>query len=99
MTVTTQCADNAHIRSGSSLNVTCVSNGSWSGQTLQCECDVGHHNITTIDGRQICLLQGEQPHNHVECVGNIVCICELFTSHWALNYDTRYLHPLQVMTT
>ena len=62
MTVTTQCADNAHIRSGSSLNVTCDSNGNWSGLIPQCECDVGHH-ITTVDGRQIC--QGEQPHNHV----------------------------------
>ena len=56
MTVTTQCADNAHIRSGSSLNVTCDSNGSWSGLTPVYTCDVGHH-ITTVDGRQIC--QGE----------------------------------------
>ena len=64
MNVSTQCADNAHIRSGSSLNVTCVSNGSWSGLIPVCTCDFGHH-VTTIDddGREICLPQGEQPHN------------------------------------
>ena len=34
VTVTTQCADNAHIRSGPSLSVRCTSSGSWSGTLL-----------------------------------------------------------------
>ena len=38
VTVTTQCADNAH-RTSSSLNVRCNHDGSWSGHTPQCECD------------------------------------------------------------
>ncbi|CAI8042608.1 Ephrin type-A receptor 5 [Geodia barretti] len=31
VTVTTQCADNAHVRTGSSLSVRCSSTGSWTG--------------------------------------------------------------------
>ena len=48
-TVTTHCADNAHISFGSSLNVTCASNGRWSGLIPQCECDSGY-----VEVRQIC---------------------------------------------
>ena len=51
--VTAQCADNAHIRSGSSLNVMCVFNGNWSGLTPQCECDDGYHP-TLVHDKQIC---------------------------------------------
>ena len=50
--VTTQCADNAHIYSPS--NVTCTSNGSWSGQIPQCECDSNYYEAK-VGGRQICL--------------------------------------------
>ena len=59
VTVTTQCADNAHVRTGSSLNVTCTSNGSWSGHIPVCECDERHHVTTDDDGRDIC--QGRHP--------------------------------------
>ena len=52
VTVTTQCADNAHVRSGSSLSVRCTSSGSWSGTPL-CECDAGYHAVS-VSGRQIC---------------------------------------------
>ena len=57
VTVTTQCADNAHIISTS--NVTCTSNGSWSGHIPQCECDSNYYEAK-VDGRQICL--GEMTH-------------------------------------
>ena len=52
MTVTTQCADNAH-RTSSSLSVSCTSSGSWSGTTPQCQCDTGYHAVT-VGRRQIC---------------------------------------------
>ena len=52
LSVTTQCADNAH-RSSSSLSVTCSSSGIWGGQTPQCQCDSGYQ-IVTENGRQIC---------------------------------------------
>ena len=53
VTVTTQCADNAHVRSGSSLNVTCNSNGNWSGVTPVCQCNEGYHGIN-INGTLKC---------------------------------------------
>ena len=53
MTVITQCADNAHVRSGSSLSVRCTSTASWSGTTPVCECDAGYR-AATVSGRQIC---------------------------------------------
>ena len=52
VTVTTQCADNAH-RTSSSLRVSCTSSGTWSGTAPQCECDSGYHAVTT-SGREIC---------------------------------------------
>ena len=57
VTVTTQCADNAHMSNSTSLNVTCTSSGSWSGQIPQCQCDEGHHKVD-VSGTQMC--QGEQ---------------------------------------
>ncbi|CAI8041854.1 Ephrin type-B receptor 3 (Fragment), partial [Geodia barretti] len=53
VTVATQCADNAHIRTGFSLNVRCSSSGSWTGTTPQCECDTGYRAVT-VSGRQTC---------------------------------------------
>ena len=58
LTVTTQCADNAHVRTGSSLRVSCTSTGSWTGTTPQCECDTGYHAVT-VSGRQICQTEGK----------------------------------------
>ena len=52
VTVTAQCADNAHIRSGSSLSVRCTSTGSWS-RVPQCQCDEGYQ-VDINDGREIC---------------------------------------------
>ncbi|CAI8024187.1 hypothetical protein GBAR_LOCUS14067, partial [Geodia barretti] len=52
-TVATQCADNAH-RTSTSLNVTCTSDGIWSGPIPVCECDDEHHVSTADDGRDIC---------------------------------------------
>ena len=54
VTVTTQCADNAHVSPGSSLNVTCTSNGNWSGVTPVCECADRNFVTTGDDGRKIC---------------------------------------------
>ena len=53
LTVTTQCADNAHVRTGSSLSVGCSYSGSWTGTTPQCECDAGYRAVT-VSGSQIC---------------------------------------------
>ena len=53
MIVIAQCADNAHIRPGSSLNVMCVFNGSWSGLIPQCECDDGYWP-TMVHNKLIC---------------------------------------------
>ena len=57
VTVTTQCVDNAHISNSTSLNVKCTSNGSWSGQIPQCQCDEGYQKVNG-SGTQTC--QGEQ---------------------------------------
>ena len=54
VTVATRCADNAHVRAGYSLNVTCTSSGNWSGAVPQCDCGSGHHVTTTDDGTEIC---------------------------------------------
>ena len=52
VTVTTQCADNAH-RTSSSLNAFCSSTGSWSGNP-RCACNSGYQTATADGGRQIC---------------------------------------------
>ena len=44
VTVTTQCADNAHL-TNSCPNVECTSIGVWSGEIPQCECDVGYQAV------------------------------------------------------
>ena len=51
--VTTRCADNAHTRTGSSLDVTCSSDGTWSVQIPQCDCDTGYRKISE-NGRKKC---------------------------------------------
>lgn len=48
-----ECADNAHLVS-SSLNVTCVSSGQWSGIIPLCECDHDHHVVTNPNGEDMC---------------------------------------------
>ena len=53
VTVTAQCADNSHNRSGSSLSVRCTSSGSWSGPIPRCKCDAGYHAVS-VNRRQIC---------------------------------------------
>ena len=53
VTVTTQCADNAHIINSTSLNVTCTSNGTWTGLTPHCQCDDGYHKVT-VNGTHTC---------------------------------------------
>ena len=52
LSVTTQCADNAH-KTSSNLSVTCDSNGNWSGQIPQCQCDSAYQTATE-NGRQLC---------------------------------------------
>ena len=53
------------------MNITCDSNGSWSGLIPVCTYD----NVTTEDdGREIC--QGKQPHNKVS---GILCV-DLFVN-------------------
>ena len=69
VTVTTQCADNAHVRSGSSLSVRCTSSGSWSGTTPICECDAGYLPVTVSTGRQVC--QSERKHKNSVMQTNI----------------------------
>ena len=65
--VAAQCADNAHIRPGSSLNVMCVFNGTWFGLLPQCECDDEYHP--------------KMVHNRLICKGYIViCMLLYYTS-------------------
>ena len=52
VTVTTQCADNAHSTS-STLTVRCTSSGNWIGTTPHCECDSGYR-AATVGRKQIC---------------------------------------------
>ena len=52
VTVTTQCADNAH-RTTFSLNVMCDSDGTWSGPIPLCECDIEYYE-DKVNSRQIC---------------------------------------------
>ena len=68
VTVTTQCADNARVRSGFSLSVRCTSSDSWSG-TPVCECDDGYLPVTVSTGRQVC--QSERKHKNSVMQTNI----------------------------
>ena len=54
VTVTTQCADDAHITSGSSLSVRCESDGTWSATNVLCECDEGYEVGNNDNGRETC---------------------------------------------
>ena len=54
VTVTTQCADNAHVNNGSSLNVSCESDGTWSVTNALCECDEGYEVGNNDNGRETC---------------------------------------------
>ena len=42
VTATARCADNAHVSAGSSLSVSCDSDGTWSAENAVCECDEGY---------------------------------------------------------
>ena len=42
ITVSTECADNAALATGSSLSVRCSFSSSWSGITPQCQCNTGY---------------------------------------------------------
>ena len=53
VTVTTQCADNAHTTDSNALKVTCDSHGNWSGVVPNCYCIEGYHDVT-VSGIQIC---------------------------------------------
>ena len=72
VTVTTQCADNAHVRSGFSLSVRCTSSGSWSG-TPVCECDTGYLPVTVSTGRQVC--QCDSKYTSVTPNYLLLCFC------------------------
>ena len=50
VTVTTQCADNAHGLS-SSLNVLCTSSGSWSGELLSVSVTLGIARKLSVEDR------------------------------------------------
>ena len=73
VTVTTQCADNAHVRSGSSLSVRCTSSGYWSGTTPVCECDAGYLPVTVSTGRQVC--QWDSKYTSVTPNYLLLCFC------------------------
>ena len=74
VTVTLQCADNAHIKTSSSLNVSSTSNGNWSGETPRCQCDEGYHKVN-VSGTQIC--EGEQIAAAIISL-YILCVCVCF---------------------
>ena len=62
VTVTAQCADNAHSTIGT--NIICMSDGSWSG-TVHCQCDDEYILVEVSHSKQLCqgIIAGE----------NIVC--------------------------
>ena len=65
VSTTAECADNAHIRDGSSLSITCTSNGEWS-QTITpvCDCDDEYEEVKDKSGRSICQGQCVQLYHH-----------------------------------
>ena len=54
MTVTAQCADNAHTTNSTSLIVTCTSEGNWSSETPHCQCDEGYNLVIVPEESNIC---------------------------------------------
>ena len=52
-TVAVQCADNAHVRTGSSLSVRCNYNGNWFTDVPHCDCDDGYRPISE-DNKMLC---------------------------------------------
>ena len=52
VTVIAHCADYAHSTSG--MNITCTSDGSWSGTSPVCQCIDGYRLIITENTKQLC---------------------------------------------
>ena len=54
VTVTAQCADNAHITNSTSLIVACASEGIWSSETPHCQCDKGYTLVIVSEENHKC---------------------------------------------
>ena len=68
---TALCADNAHVSAGSSLSVSCDSDGTWSTENAVCECDEGYEVVKNENGGEMC--QGWSLQSQCVCV--CVCVC------------------------
>ena len=66
---TARCADNAHVSAGSSLSVSCDSDGTWSAENAVCECDEGYEVVKNENGGEVC--QGWSLQSQCVCV----CVC------------------------
>ena len=71
VTATARCADNAHVSAGSSLSVSCDSDGTWSAENAVCECDEGYEVVKNENGGEVC--QGWSLQSQCVCV--CVCVC------------------------
>ena len=87
VTVTVECSENAHIINSTSLNVTCTSNGSWSGETPQCQCHEGYYTVN-VSGTQRC--QGKQHKYEPQVSTQIHLVCIVLISHSGLNILTAH---------